>query len=205
LIDCRDSEFGTGEVAITGCTIQHNDDGPDSANIRILGATTNKEGAAQKEGNVTIVGNVLSDVQHNVHLADCRGVTISANTFWMGFEYNLLLERCEHVVVSGNNMDRNPRYAYGNTADAKNLVRLSHCDACTITGLNISGIDDGPALDFEDCSRLNVASITVTASPWAIRMARVQDSCFTGCLLSTVADKAARVEMQECKGCRVDW
>ncbi len=37
LIDCTGSENGTGEVAITGCTIQHNNPSPGSANIRIIG------------------------------------------------------------------------------------------------------------------------------------------------------------------------
>ena len=36
-IDCRGSPYGTAEVAITGCTIQHNDQGPQSSNIRIIG------------------------------------------------------------------------------------------------------------------------------------------------------------------------
>ena len=37
LIDCRGSTYGIGEVAITGCTIQHNSPSPDSANIRMIG------------------------------------------------------------------------------------------------------------------------------------------------------------------------
>src|SRR5690606_37168838 len=53
LIDCSTSPSGTAEVAITGCTIQHNHDSPDSANIRILGRGK-PEGNTQRErwGNV---------------------------------------------------------------------------------------------------------------------------------------------------------
>ena len=39
LIDCTESPVGTGEVAITGCTIQHNHLSPEGANIRILGGS----------------------------------------------------------------------------------------------------------------------------------------------------------------------
>src|SRR5688572_10481849 len=75
-----DSTGGSvGEVAITGCTIQHNPNGPNSANIRIIGAGVNPAtargpAARTNEGHVTITGNVLSDVQVNVHLQHVRGV-----------------------------------------------------------------------------------------------------------------------------------
>ncbi len=78
LIDCRDSEYGTAEVAISGCTIQHNSQGPQSCNIRILGGSRNaKTGQAYREGHVAITGNVLSDVATNIHLNNCRGVTLT--------------------------------------------------------------------------------------------------------------------------------
>ena len=55
LIDCRDSPYGTGEVAITGCTIQHNNPSPDSANIRIIGRSQpSPRLALVRLGNVTI-------------------------------------------------------------------------------------------------------------------------------------------------------
>ena len=57
-------------IAITGCTIQHTHNAPDSANIRIMGegkARPYAEGEL-RGGNITITGNILSDVQVNVHL-----------------------------------------------------------------------------------------------------------------------------------------
>ncbi|MBC8876015.1 MAG: right-handed parallel beta-helix repeat-containing protein, partial [Planctomycetes bacterium] len=103
LIDCTGSKYGTGEVAITGSTIQHNHPSPDSANIRIIGRSEpSGELELVREGNVTITGNVLSDVQVNVHLKDCRGVAITGNTFWMGFKHNLLVEDCSNIVVGPN-------------------------------------------------------------------------------------------------------
>ena len=77
LIDCSGSTHGTGEVAIIGCTLQHNNPSPDSANIRIIGRSNpGRDGEVVREGNVAITGNVLSDVKVNVHLKDCRGVVL---------------------------------------------------------------------------------------------------------------------------------
>ncbi|MDZ4686929.1 MAG: hypothetical protein SH850_17785, partial [Planctomycetaceae bacterium] len=109
LIDCSGDKAGIGEIAITGCTLQHNHNSPGSANIRILGASS----PTVREGNVTISGNILSDVHQNVHLQDCRGVTITGNAFESGFDVDLLTENCVGVVVGLNSFDRNPRYVNG--------------------------------------------------------------------------------------------
>src|SRR5206468_3401225 len=113
LLDCADGSVA--EVAITGCTIQHSKDAPDSANIRILGrGFMDRRGQRMPFncGNVTIGNNVLSDVQMNIHLDGVRGVTITGNTFWQGYEHNLLVENSSHVVVGANVMERNPLYSY---------------------------------------------------------------------------------------------
>jgi hypothetical protein len=126
LIDCRNSRYGTAEVAISGCTIQHNNPSPESANIRIIGNSDPTERLPRvREGNVTIAANVLSDVQVNVHLRECRGVAITGNTFWQGYRHNLLIESCNSVVMSGNNLDRNPRYDYGGTTTAIRRRRIT--------------------------------------------------------------------------------
>lgn len=162
LIDCADSVYGTAEVAITGCTIQHNPS-PGSANIRILGRS--KPTATQavvREGHVTITGNVLSDVQDNIHLKDVRGATVTGNTFWMAFTHNLFAEDCTHLVVGANNLDRNPRYDYGNSKDAKNGVVFRGCEDCTITALHLALVRQEPAaLVFDKCKRLHVTGCTV--------------------------------------------
>ncbi|MFO1064570.1 MAG: right-handed parallel beta-helix repeat-containing protein [Pirellulales bacterium] len=110
LIDCQDGS--TDEVAITGCTLQHNSHSPGSANIRVLGRgiTSAKNNTPTQEGHITITGNVMSDVMVNVHLVEARGVTITGNTFWEGFEHDILMESCQAVVVGPNDLDRNPRY-----------------------------------------------------------------------------------------------
>lgn len=163
LIDSAGSVYGTGEVAITGCTIQHNNPSPDSANIRIIGQSTpTKNVPIVREGNITITGNVLSDVQVNIHLRECRGVAITGNTLWQGYRHNLLMEDCTAVVVSANNLDRNPRYDYGNTQEAHNGVVFRRCDDCVMTGMLVTNVWREPAgLILENCRRCSVSQCTV--------------------------------------------
>ena len=100
LIDCTGSSYGTGEVEIAGCTIQHSSKSPDSANIRIIGRSNPaKDQPVVREGHVTITGNVLSDVRVNVHLRDVRGVVITGNTFYMGYDHDLLVEESSNIVI----------------------------------------------------------------------------------------------------------
>lgn len=159
-----DSAGGSvGEVAITGCTIQHNPAGPDSANIRILGAgiTNANNKAPTNEGHVTITGNVLSDVQVNVHLKQVRGVTLTGNTFWMGFAHDLLVEDSSNVVVGPNNFDRNPRYEYTRTSARGGLVFRGSRDS-TLSGVHVNGVrHHAAAVVLEDCTRFNVSGTTI--------------------------------------------
>ncbi len=163
LIDCTGSEYGTGEVAITGCTLQHNNPAPDSANIRIIGRSNpTKKQALVREGNVTITGNVLSDVKVNIHLKDCRGVVLTGNTFWQGYTHNLLVEDCSNIVVGPNNFDRNPRYDYGNTQDANNGLVFRNCEDSTVTGLHVTSVwREEAAVRIEKCKRMNVNNCTI--------------------------------------------
>ena len=159
-----DSTAGSvGEVAITGCTIQHNPNGPSSANIRIIGPgiTSAANKTPTNEGHVTITGNVLSDVQVNVHLEGVRGVTLTGNTFWMGFAHDLLVEDSSNVVVGPNNLDRNPRYEYTRTS-ARGGVVFRRSRDCTISGLHVNGVRHHPsAVLLESCTRFNVSGASI--------------------------------------------
>jgi parallel beta-helix repeat protein len=187
LIDSSDSSYGTGEVAITGCTIQHNNPSPDSANIRIVGRSKpDRKGRPVREGNVTITGNVLSDVKVNVHLKDCRGVILSGNTFWMGFKHNLLIEDCSNIIVGSNNFDRNPRYNYGNSLDAQNSLLVRNSADCTLSGLHVTNVWKAAAgLAIESCKRMNVTNCTILDCDGAgLLLKDVTDSRISGCLIS---------------------
>lgn len=185
LIDCREGSAGTAEVAITGCTIQHNHLSPDSANIRMIGRSSPADGRMVREGNLTITGNVLSDTQVNVHLVDCRGVSIVGNTFWRGYRHNLLIEDCSNIVVGPNNFDRNPRYSGRNEAEPTNSLLITNSDDCTFSGLHITNVRQSPAaLTFQNCSRINVHGCTILDSDnVGLLIENVRDSRISDCLI----------------------
>ncbi len=157
------SRSSIGEVAIVGCTIQHSHDSPESANIRFNGQSTKREFTDElRHGNITIANNVLSDVQLNVVIQNARGVAITGNTIWKGYERNLVVDGCQNVVLTGNVFDRNPRYHYGDGADARLGLLFIDSDDCTISANHISGIVDGEAaMVVRRCNRFNVTGCTI--------------------------------------------
>jgi hypothetical protein len=163
----------TAEVAITGCTLQHNHLSPGSANIRIIGPGANlkagdREAKAPEWGHITIVGNVFSDVRTNIHLLHARGVVISGNTFWEGFDQDLLVESCRNVVVTGNNFERNPGYELWQKESPKHGLIFRQSADCTLSGLHIHGVRGQPAaLILEKCNRFHVSNCTILDSDHA--------------------------------------
>jgi hypothetical protein len=191
-IDCRDSDYGTAEVAITGCTIQHSHDGPDSANIRIIGRSNPTSKGQTQEGHVTITGNVMSDVQHNVWLDACRGVTLTGNTFWMGYQHNLLIENCSHIVMSANNFDRNPRYDYGTSRTTLNALYIRNSRDCTLAGLHIADVGEGlPGLALENCDRFHVSGLTILDCDIGLQMKNVTRTRISDCMIRDDREGAA--------------
>ncbi len=188
LLDSRGGAHGTAEVAVTGCTIQHNHTGPESANIRIIGS----DARDRRWGHVTIADNVLSDVQVNIDLRHARGVTIVGNTFWMGFQYDLRAVDCSNLVLSANNFDRNPSYAYGVAAEAKGGILLEECRDSTLTALHLNGVHTHPAaIAIRGGSRLNLAQCTILDSEQAGMLVEdLANSRITGCMIRNDAEEA---------------
>jgi len=156
-----DSRVGSvREIAIIGCTLQHNHTSPNSANIRCIGRSREEP---QKIGHMTIGDNVMSDVAVNVHLQNVRGVTMTGNTFWKGFQHNLLVEGSSNVVVGPNLFDRNPDYR---PADSNNGVLFRDCQDCSLSGLHINNSLSKPAaLVLKDCSWCQVSDCSVLDCP----------------------------------------
>lgn len=187
-----DSSGGSiGEVAITGCTIQHNNQSPDSANIRIIGG--GRAGGLAKrigseftsEGHVTITGNVLSDVRVNVHVRGARGVVLTGNTFWMGYDHDLLVEDSSNIVVGENNFDRNPRYNYGTSQAANGGIVFRGCRDSTLNGIHVNGALRQPAAVLvENCARMNITGCTILDSDGpGLAMANTSRSHVSACLI----------------------
>lgn len=192
-LDCTGGSVA--EVAIVGCTIQHNSKCPDGANIRIWGeGTVARKGEQLKFqcGHITIADNVLSDVQTNIELKQARGVTITGNTFWQGYKHNLFCENCTQLVIGNNVMERNPLYGY--TSEANNTVALAGCTDSTINGLHLHHSQGGEAgLLIRDCRRLNITNCTLLdCQPAAIVMQNVSDSRISDCLIRDDLEPARR-------------
>ncbi|MGH8021456.1 MAG: right-handed parallel beta-helix repeat-containing protein, partial [Opitutaceae bacterium] len=186
LIDSGGSPYGTAEVAITGCTIQHNSKSPGSANIRVLGrgAASPRSSRHEQWGHITIAGNVLSDVMTNIHLSGARGVTLTGNTFWPGYEYNLLVEDCQQIVLSANVLDRNPACEHRPGSPSRNAIVFRGSRDCTINALHVHGVAADAGVFLEDCDRFNVTDCTILDCDDAGLLARnLTCSRISGCLI----------------------
>ncbi|WP_020472532.1 right-handed parallel beta-helix repeat-containing protein [Zavarzinella formosa] len=186
-IDATGSDFGTGEVAITGCTVQHTGKAAGCANVHIRGLSNpGKDMPVVRQGHVTITGNVFSDVRVNVHLESCRGVVISGNTFWEGFDHNLLVEDSHSVVVGPNSMDRNPHYdRFGNSRDAKNDVVFKNCEDCNVSGLHLTNVRKTEAsMTVGNSKRFNITGCTILdGDAIGVMLTETSDSKVSGCVI----------------------
>jgi hypothetical protein len=199
-----DSTGGTNaEVAVTGCTIQHNHNAPGSANIRVKGPSVKWPGTDElRDGHVTITGNVLSDVKVNVHLDHARGVVMTGNTCWTAYEHNLLVEDSASVVVGPNNFDRNPRYNREEKPDTANDLVFRRCSDCTLTGLHVTGVRAARAgVTLEACDRFNVSNLTILDCDGAgLLLNGVTNSRIGGCLIRDDRPGAASVSIRSLNG-----
>lgn len=199
MLDSRDGSIG--EVAITGCTIQHTNKAPDSANIRIIGsgkdASLLRRGGREhtREGNVTISANIFSDVQVNIEIRHARGVTVTGNTFWEGFSHDLLIEDSGNLVITGNNFDRNPRYLVNGFDNAeKNGLVIRRCEDSIISNNVVSGVwKKRAAVDIESGNRLQISHNSVLDSDGAgIRLEKVTNSIISDNIIRDDREAAKR-------------
>ena len=174
------------EVAITGCTLQHNHDSPDSANIRVIGLSPKRPFTDElRDGNVTIANNVLSDVQTNIELRGARGVVITGNTLWKAFSHQLDIRDSTDVVVGPNVLHDNPRYNYGDGPNARLAVLFENCSDSTITGLHVHGTKGQPAgVVVRRSRRMNLTNLSILDCDGAgLLLDDVHDSRVSDCLI----------------------
>jgi len=137
-------------------------------------------------GNIAITGNILSDVQVNIHLRSVRGATIVGNTVWKGYLHDFLVEDSAGIVIGSNMFDRNPRYHYGDGASANRGLLFRNCTDCSLTGLQINNVwrKEG-AISLEKCRRFNISGCGINNCDNAgIFMDDVQSTIVTGCVVS---------------------
>ncbi|MEO1527886.1 MAG: right-handed parallel beta-helix repeat-containing protein [Planctomycetota bacterium] len=164
-----DADGGSiGEVAITGCTIQHTHESAGSANIRMNLLSPKRSFADElRHGNITISGNVLSDTRVNIDIRHARGVAITGNTIWKGYDRNIDIRDSASIVLSGNVMDRNERYHYGDGSSAKLGVRIADSSRCTLSANVLTGVGSAveAAIDVIDSEEISIIGCTITDYP----------------------------------------
>jgi hypothetical protein len=135
-----------------------------------------------KVGHFSIANNALSDVFVNVHLKYARGVILTGNVFWKGFEHNLLVEGSSNIVVGPNVFDRNPDY---DPADSSNDLLFEDSSDCTLDGLHINNAaKTKAALTLRRCRRFNVTNVTILDStPVGLLLDDVEDVRVSDCLI----------------------
>jgi hypothetical protein len=198
LIDCTETSSGTAEVAITGCSIQHSASSPGSANIRIIGNGKPYLKFDQvRWGNITITGNLISDTEINIHLKECRGVTISNNSVWQGYKHNLLIEECSNITMGINMFDHNPLYSDSGNKSRNSLVVRNSKD-CTFSGLHITNVRlDTAAFLLENCSRMNITDCTILdCDNVSLLLRNVSNSRVSDCLIRDDRQNARSIPMK---------
>lgn len=134
LIDMSPAGSSFREGTIVGNTIQAIPS-PGGANIRFLGGKNLEVG-----GLLTITGNLIGSQTYNVHLADCRGVTISGNSIYSAAEHSLWLENCANMVISANSIDWNPDHKKKYLVDG---ILIEKCRGVTVANTIIENSFQG--------------------------------------------------------------
>jgi hypothetical protein len=182
-----DSTGGSGgEVEIMGCTIQHSHKAPGSTNIFIEGKLTSRSDSDEdKDGYITITGNVISDAQINLDIRNARGLTVTGNTMWMGHLYNMIFRDCENFIVSNNVLDRNPRYHPSEIDDWKLAVLFTGCNGGVISGNHIHRVGDIPvAMTIRNSRQINMTNCNILDfGNQGLVLENVTDSRVSGCLI----------------------
>jgi hypothetical protein len=179
-----------GEVAITGCTIQHSSNSsrkelkeiaPGGANIRILGK------AVYPIDSITITGNILSDVSVNVDLRDCTDVALTGNTFFAPNPDNLHVTRGKRILVNGNTF--NPR-----EFERPGRIVFDRCQDCIFSNNTLRALlaDDGAVL-VKGSARLVLDGNLLTESMSGVRVEASSDIAVTNWLVSGLPADAALV------------
>jgi len=136
LIDMTPPGSSFREGTILGNTIQARPS-QGGANIRFLGGKNLKVG-----GLLAITGNLIGSQTHNIHLVNCRGVSISGNSLYSAAEHTLWLEDCANIVVGNNSIDWNPNHKKKQLVDG---ILIDGCKGVTLSDTIIENSFQGSA------------------------------------------------------------
>jgi parallel beta-helix repeat protein len=198
LFDCRAGTVREG--TLVGNTVQAVQS-PGGANVRFLGAKDHPNAV----GLFAITGNLLGSQATVLDLHACRGVVISGNSIYSGYQHAIRAEDAEHLVIGANSIDHNPEYK-GNSTDR---VVLRRCRNISITGLVMQHTRPPSAPTTESMEIRDCQNVSVTGNQ--ILNARERGIALAGCSTVRVADctirgraedKAYRAPVAVDKACR---
>src|SRR5262249_23513538 len=179
LFDCRAGTVREGTLA--GNTVQAVQS-PGGANVRFLGAKDHPNPG----GRVAITGNLLGSQATVLDLHACRGVVISGNSIYSGYQHSIWAEDAEHLVIGGNSIDHNPEYK-GNSTDR---VVLRRCRNVSVTGLLMQHTRPPSAPTTESMEIRDCQNVSVTGCQ--IINARERGIALVGCSVLRIADCTIR-------------
>ncbi|MFQ6036740.1 MAG: right-handed parallel beta-helix repeat-containing protein [Sedimentisphaerales bacterium] len=168
LIDMRPKDSSFREGTIVGNTIQARPS-PQGANIRFLGGKNLKAG-----GLLTITANLIGSQTHNIHLVDCRGVTVSGNSLYSAAQHTLWLQNCANIVLSNNSIDWNLDHKEKRLVDG---ILISRCQGIILSNTIIEN-------SFQGSSQAGGAIDVRSSRDVAITNCQVLDFRYRGIVLN---------------------
>lgn len=156
LFDCRE---GTVREATIVCNTIQALRSPGGANVRLIGVGQENPNAT---GLLAITGNLIGSQQTLLHLQACRGVVVSGNSLYNGFQNAILAEDAEDLVIGANSIDHNPEYP-GKSTDR---VLLRGCRNVNVTGLLLqhtreAEVEPAASVEIRACQNVNVTGCQV--------------------------------------------
>ncbi|MEX2118614.1 MAG: right-handed parallel beta-helix repeat-containing protein [Pirellulales bacterium] len=187
-IDCSEEGSTVREGTIVSNTVQAKYS-PGGANVRIIGQHPRVN---HRAGLWTISNNLIGSQEINVHLAACRGVTVSGNVIYSGHVRNLQLDGSRNIVLAANCFDHNPDYGEQELctgvrlADSHDVVlsgSLVHdCQAGRHTVAGAPELVREGLLEIVRCRRVAVSGCEVLdGAPHGIYVEESDDVSITGC------------------------
>ncbi|MDP6110406.1 MAG: right-handed parallel beta-helix repeat-containing protein [Planctomycetota bacterium] len=174
------------EITIASNTIQSTHS-PNGANIRIAGPDPT---GLLPPGMAAISGNLIGNQNVNIHLAACRGVSITGNFIYMGYQHNLLVENSDDISIGANTIGHN--YWREGRLVNNNLYFVDSTD-CTLTGLQMRGAPTGKTdskpsrehkalIELVRCKRINLSGCLLRdPTPAGIDLEDCSHISMTGC------------------------
>jgi len=181
------------ELTISSNTIQSTYS-PNGANIRILGPDPSK---TLPPGMAAISGNLIGNQAINIHLVGCRGISVTGNFVYSGFQHNLLVEGCDDLSFGSNSFGHN---YWVPTREIDANVRIVDSSDCVLNGLEMRGAPSGKT-NWEETWNTGKGR----SHRGLIELERCQRMNLTGCLLRDPApvgihlSDCSRINMSACQ------